>query len=123
MSVALSQVGQVFLNVFNTALAIDGETHTFSFSSTDGTGQIIIDILVLWVRESSETLRLHSHGYNTVLNANDRVFVIRQADLPNNASLNAGDLLTVDGNLYKIAGARLKDQIYTVTLFVMGSTV
>jgi len=104
------------LEAFGDALSVDGDSHSFIFS--DG---VPYNLTCLWVKDVSAYMHTHTHGFNEVLYQNQKVCLIKEADVPANARMKANDYLTIDGTRYKIMNSRLKDFIWTLQLMVMSA--
>lgn len=105
------EVYRNFSAFFDIALDVDGLTHQFVFA--DG---LTINLTVLWVKDLTAYLSLHSHGLNTVVNVGDRLFMARASDIPSNAAIYANDYITIDGHKMKVIQARLRDALWSVQL-------
>jgi hypothetical protein len=119
----MTQVEQNFIEAFQVALCVDGEYHDFAFS--DGCspeGRIYARIQVLFIRDDTQYLHLHSHDYNSVVYHGGKKFVMRACDVPDGAHLYAGDYVDLDEVSYKITLARLKDQMWDIEMSILGTT-
>ena len=119
----MNQVAQNMREAFDVALSVDGDHHEFAFA--DGctpNGRIYARIKVLWVRDITSYLHLHSHDYNSVVYHADKILMMRARDVPDNAHLFSGDYLDADETSYKIISARLKDELWHLELSVIGTT-
>ena len=119
----MNQVALNFMCAFEDALSVDGDWHEFAFS--DGCtpqGRIYARIKVLFIRDDSLYLHLHSHDYNSVVYHGGKKLVMRAQDVPDGAHLYAGDYLDIDDVSYKITLARLKDQMWDLELSILGTT-
>jgi hypothetical protein len=110
----MSEVSVNFLDAFADALSVDGDDHLFTFS--DGVPRLLT---CLWVKDVSAYMHTHTHGTNAVLFENQKIALIREADVPASARMRANDYLTVDNTRYKIMQARLKDFIWTLQLMIL----
>ena len=110
----MSEVSDNFLDAFGDALSVDGDDILFTFA--DGVPRLIT---CLWVKDVSAYMHTHTHGTNPVLYENQKIALIREADVPANARMRANDFLTVDNTRYKIMQARLKDSIWTLQLMIL----
>ncbi len=119
----LSQIEQNFREAFDDILDINGGCHEFAFS--DGCtpeGRIRAHITVLWVREVTSYLHMHSHMYNSAMFHGDRILMMRAKDVPDRARLFANDYLDADDVTYKIVSSRLKDGLWHLELSAVGTT-
>jgi hypothetical protein len=119
----VAEVQQNMFDGFGMALQVDGETHLFSFAdgSNNPKGRNTYSITVLWVKENTDRFHLHTHELNRVLRFDERILLMRSTDVPTGTELYAEDRLTIDGEGYKIIKSRLKDNIWTLELQVLGS--
>ena len=119
----MNQVALNFMCAFGDALSVDGDCHDFAFS--DGCspeGRIHARIKVLFIRDDTQYLHLHSHDYNSVVYRGGKHLVMRAMDVPDGAHLFAGDYLDIDDVSYKITLARLKDNMWDLEMSILGTT-
>ena len=115
---AFPEVYTNFLNFFDVALRVDGLEHEFVFGGP--AGPYTATITVLWVKDVSAYIKLHTRGFNTVVNQSDRIFMMRANDVPYGATVYANDYITVDGTKMKVVQSRLRDGLWTIQLSVIG---
>lgn len=118
----MSMVDDCFAGALDTALMLDGDLHSFTFSRrSTATPTMTANINCLFITASWRDPRTHSQGLNTVVHQNQTIVIMRASDVPQQAQLYSNAYLGVDGVSYRIEVSTLEFGIWELSLQVLGT--